>query len=672
MTGIGAVLFRDLIGLLHNLFFAGHFAFAYDANVFTAPSRWGAFVILAPVVGGVIVTFLVSNFAPEAKGHGVPEVMDAIYYKEGMIRPIVALVKSLASAFAIGSGSSVGREGPIIQIGSAIGSTLGQIVAMPTGQRITLVAAGAGAGIAATFNTPIGGVMFAIELMLPEVSVDTFLPVAIATGAATFVGRWFFGDQPAFQVPTIVAMTPHANTVSLLLLYTLLGALVGVAAAGFVRGIHIVEDAFDRIPWRYARHMLGMLLVGVLMYALFRALRPVLRRRRRLQHDREHSHRRHVGGLAARPAVRLQVAGDVDQPRLRLVGRIFSPSLFMGATLGGGFASLLAAAGLPMPLQHPRLRHGRHGGDGRRRHRRGDDRRHHDLRDDARLRHRHAADPGGRRQRRRAPAAVRARASTRSSWSGAAAPLPKALHANMFLVRHAREVMDPNVLVLPAEDELRLAASRARGARPLSACRRDPAGPRFTASSASTPACGAASRARNTPVTLGDVATRDYTVVRDDAIAFDVIARMWRKRAFMAIVRQGPRRPARRRRRRRHHQGARRQLRGEQHEDLSELTMKKSDFWSIAAIDQPPWKAARDRDDVAMSVSANANAFGRPDGDRAEKETRRGEQRDPRRLTSDRASEPHPHELARRLIRSLAMLIAGAIIVILFSGKGRR
>jgi CIC family chloride channel protein len=119
VTGLGAVLFRELISLLHNLFFAGQFSFRYDANIFTAPSRWGPFVILAPVIGGVIVTFLVSNFAPEAKGHGVPEVMDAIYHKEGVIRPIVALVKSVASAVAIGSGSSVGREGPIIQIGSA-------------------------------------------------------------------------------------------------------------------------------------------------------------------------------------------------------------------------------------------------------------------------------------------------------------------------------------------------------------------------------------------------------------------------------------------------------------------------------------------------------------------------------------------------------------------------
>ena len=113
----------------------------------------------------------------------------------------MAVVKSLASAIAIGTGAAVGREGPIIQIGSALGSTLGQFIRMQAGQRITLVAAGAGAGIAATFNTPIGGVLFATELMLPEISVNTFLPVAVATGTATFIGRLFFGDQPAFTVP---------------------------------------------------------------------------------------------------------------------------------------------------------------------------------------------------------------------------------------------------------------------------------------------------------------------------------------------------------------------------------------------------------------------------------------------------------------------------------------
>lgn len=155
-TGFGAIVFRGLIGFIHNFMFLGRPVFEYDASVFTPASPWGAFVILVPVVGSIGVTFIVRNFAPEAKGHGVPEVMDAVYYGRGIIRPVVAAAKSIASAIAIGSGAAVGREGPIIQIGSAFGSTLGQVIAMPAAQRITLVAAGAGAGIAATFNTPIG------------------------------------------------------------------------------------------------------------------------------------------------------------------------------------------------------------------------------------------------------------------------------------------------------------------------------------------------------------------------------------------------------------------------------------------------------------------------------------------------------------------------------------
>ena len=199
--------------------FLGHFSFAYDANVFTAASPWGWLVIFVPVIGGLVVTFLVTNFAPEAKGHGVPEVMDAIFYRQGIIRPQVALVKSLASASSIGTGGSVGREGPIIQIGASIGSTLGQLIRMAPWQRITLVAAGAGAGIAATFNTPIGGVMFAIELMLPEVSARTFLPVALSTGTATFIGRLFLGAQPAFFVPPSPMLGTHAGSAVSLLLY---------------------------------------------------------------------------------------------------------------------------------------------------------------------------------------------------------------------------------------------------------------------------------------------------------------------------------------------------------------------------------------------------------------------------------------------------------------------
>src|ERR1700757_965562 len=237
VAGFGAVAFRDLIGLIHNIFFLGQFAVRYDANHFTPPSPWGPLVILVPVVGAIGVTFLVTKFAPEAKGHGVPEVMDAIYYNRGIIRPIVAVVKSLASAIAIGSGAAVGREGPIIQIGSAFGSTLGQIIRMPQGERIILVAAGAGGGIAATFNTPIGGVLFAIELMMPEVSVRTFLPVALATGTATFIGSLFFGSDPAFRMPGLTSMLHHPTSFGALLLFALLGVVTGLAATAFIKGL---------------------------------------------------------------------------------------------------------------------------------------------------------------------------------------------------------------------------------------------------------------------------------------------------------------------------------------------------------------------------------------------------------------------------------------------------
>ena len=195
-TGLGAVVLRDLIGLVHNVFYNGVLSYHYDANLLEAPSRFGAFVALSPIVGGLIVVFLVLRFAPEAKGHGVPEVMDSVFYKRGDIRGVVAVVKSLASALSIGSGAAVGREGPIIQIGAALGSTFARTLRLSTWQKITLLAAGAGAGIAATFNTPLGGVLFALEILLPEVSNRTFLPVVVATGASTTIGRWLIGPIP--------------------------------------------------------------------------------------------------------------------------------------------------------------------------------------------------------------------------------------------------------------------------------------------------------------------------------------------------------------------------------------------------------------------------------------------------------------------------------------------
>ncbi len=537
VTGLGAVAFRDLISLIHNLLFTGHVLIHYDANTFTVPAPWGPLVILVPVLGAVGVTFLVTNFAPEAKGHGVPEVMDAIYYKSGVIRPVVALVKSLASAIAIGSGSSVGREGPIIQIGSALGSTLGQIIRMPVGQRISLVAAGAGAGIAATFNTPIGGVMFAIELMMPEVSVETFLPVAIATGTATFVGRWFLGDAPAFHVPPLQAMAVDSSALLVLVLFAVLGALSGIAAAGFIRGLHLAEDLFDRIKSRYLRHMLGMLIVGVLMYLLLRTLG---------QYYVDGVGYATVQAVLAGQISTFWILGLLSACKLLATslslgsgssGGIFSPSLFMGATLGGGFAALLNTAGLPIHLSVPAFAMVGMG----------------------------AMVGGGTGAVMTAVTmifemtldysivmplivAVAVSIGARRVLSretiytlklvrrGRA--IPKARHANMFLVRSAREVMDADIQVLPAEasfdDYLRQPEHAGRLRHVVVTDKGHIYGVIRVNTGLRRGLEGA-----HTGVSLGDVASRNFTVVGENETAFNVIRRMWRRGAIMAVVVRG-------------------------------------------------------------------------------------------------------------------------------------
>ena len=406
VTGFGAVVFRGLIGLVHNLLFLGHFSFAYNASIFTPASPWGPWVILVPVIGGIGVTWIVSNFAPEAKGHGVPEVMDAIYYNSGKIRPVVALVKSIASALAIGSGSAVGREGPIIQIGSALGSTLGQVIRMQAGQRITLVAAGAGAGIAATFNTPIGGVLFATELMLPEISVNTFLPVAVATGTATFIGRLFFGSQPAFSVPGNLASIPNSpSSILTLVLYALLGAVIGLAAAGFVRGLHLVEDGLISSQGAIFAISSACCIVGLMMYTLCRTA--------------GHYYIEGVGYSTIQATLYGQITvaafllllfvGKLLATSISLgsgsSGGVFSPSLYMGATLGAAFASVVTILYPNAPVSVPAFAMVGMGADGRRRHRRRHDRRHHDFRNDQGLQYRPPDD--SRRRRRPGCAAPR-------------------------------------------------------------------------------------------------------------------------------------------------------------------------------------------------------------------------------------------------------------------------
>jgi CIC family chloride channel protein len=342
IAGFGAVAFRGLIAFFHNLLFLGKLSFVYNANFHTAAGPWGPWVILVPVAGAVGVVFLVKNFAPEAKGHGVPEVMDAIYYNSGIIRPIVAIVKSLASALCIGSGGSVGREGPIIQIGSSFGSTLGQIIRMPLSQRITLIAAGTAGGVSATFNTPIGGLLFAIEIMLHEVSVRTLVPVVISTATATYIGRFFFGAYPSFIIPALQIPTFHLLNPLVLFTYIGLGVIAGVVSAFYIKSIYLFEDFFDeRFRNAYVRHMAGMFCVGIMMYFLLTHL--------------GHYYIQGVGYSTIQDVL----SGKLPHAYLLLLlfllkllatsltlgsggsGGIFSPSLYMGATLGAAYGVIL-------------------------------------------------------------------------------------------------------------------------------------------------------------------------------------------------------------------------------------------------------------------------------------------------------------------------------------------
>lgn len=270
IAGFGAVLFRGMIAVVHNFMFLREWSVMYDTNVHTPAGPWGWWIIFSPVIGAVVVAWLVKTFAPEAKGHGVPEVMYAIYFKKGIIRPVVAIVKSLASAISIGTGGSIGREGPIIQIGSAFGSTLGQLVKMPMRQRFILIAAGAGGGIAATFNAPLGGLAFAMELILVTINARSVLPVAIATVTATNIGRVFFGLSPAFPVEKLSEPAHVVASVFQLFVYVPFGVMMGFLCLLFVRSVYWCEDLFDALPGNYySRHMLGMLMVGIMMYLFF-------------------------------------------------------------------------------------------------------------------------------------------------------------------------------------------------------------------------------------------------------------------------------------------------------------------------------------------------------------------------------------------------------------------
>jgi len=325
LGGLGAVGFRECIRLFQLAAWrTDSVTLAYLRDL---PVWWK---ITTPAVGGLIVGLIVVRFAAEAKGHGVPEVMEAVALRGGRIRPRVVLAKLIASGVCIASGGSVGREGPIVQIGSAIGSSIGQWLRVGERRMRTLVGCGAAAGIAATFNAPVAGALFAVEIILGDFGVTQFSPIVISSVTATVVSRHFLGDFPAFEVPAYRLVSANE-----LFAYGVLGIIAGLVALLFVRSLYRAEDLFDKLTLpAFLKPAIGGLLIGVI------ALRFP-----------------EIFGVGYE-AINEALTGDLGWKLLLILvvvkivavsltigsggsGGIFAPSLFIGAMVGGGVGSVI-------------------------------------------------------------------------------------------------------------------------------------------------------------------------------------------------------------------------------------------------------------------------------------------------------------------------------------------
>ncbi|HEX3807288.1 MAG TPA: chloride channel protein, partial [Gaiellaceae bacterium] len=331
-AGLGAVAFRYLI-LEFTRLFTGHRDYSAVGRAPWGHSGVGSwFVIVAPVVGGLLYGPLIYRFAREARGHGVPEVMLAVAERGGRIRPQVAIVKSLASAITIGAGGSVGREGPIVQIGSALGSTLGQVARLSESRLRLLVACGAAGGISATFNAPIAGTFFALEMILRDFEAESFGVVVLSSFVADLIGRAAFGAQPFLNLPAFEIHSSWEYP-----LYAILGVAAALVGVAFIRVLYGTEDLADRI-WHgpeWLRPAAGGVVLGLVLFALpelYGVGYPPL----------EHA----IDGHYVIGLLLLLLVGKLVATSLTIAiggsGGVFAPSLFMGAMLGSAFGSVVS------------------------------------------------------------------------------------------------------------------------------------------------------------------------------------------------------------------------------------------------------------------------------------------------------------------------------------------
>jgi H+/Cl- antiporter ClcA/CBS domain-containing protein len=256
-AGFAAQLLTALIGLITNLAFYGRWS-----TSFVSPSgnSLGWAVVLVPIVGALIIGLIARYGSASIRGHGIPEAMEQVLLNESRVSPPVTLLKPLSAAISIGTGGPFGAEGPIIATGGALGSVFGQLLRTTADERKTLLAAGAAAGMAATFGTPVAAVLLAVELLLFEYRPRSLIPVSLAAATATGVRMAFVGAAPALPMPDIAPPSGEA-----LALYIALGAAMGVVAIVVTRGLYAVEDAFEHLPihWMWWP-ALGAVVVGVI------------------------------------------------------------------------------------------------------------------------------------------------------------------------------------------------------------------------------------------------------------------------------------------------------------------------------------------------------------------------------------------------------------------------
>ena len=258
-AGVIARLLVSLIALATNIAFRGRLSLE---PVAPAGHHLGAWVVLVPVLGGVIVGFMARYGSRAIRGHGIPEAMEQILMNQSRIPARMTFLKPLSAAVAIGTGGPFGAEGPIIATGGALGSLVGQLLKTTSTERKTLLAAGAAAGMAAIFGSPVAAVLLAVELLLFEFRARSLIPVALASATAAGVRMAWVGVAPAFGMPQLSQPSGYALT-----FYILLGAFMGLAAVGVTRAVYAIEDGFEKLPihWMWWP-ALGGLAVGVVGY----------------------------------------------------------------------------------------------------------------------------------------------------------------------------------------------------------------------------------------------------------------------------------------------------------------------------------------------------------------------------------------------------------------------